>query len=92
MPEGDVKKLGPGRKADPQDRMSKVGMSARHSLRDTVRRLLLGRALRTVGQGILTTDFALYLHALGWSSTAIGSLLTAVLTFSVALTAMAGVL
>jgi len=39
-----------------------------------VSRLLAARALRSLGQGVLVTDFALYLHALGWSSIAIGTL------------------
>lgn len=67
-------------------------MPARSSLRHTVRRLLLGRALRAVGQGILTADFALYLHALGWHPAQIGGLLTGVLAFSVSLTALTGLL
>lgn len=65
-------------------------MPGRFSLRHTVRRLLLGRALRAVGQGILTVDFALYLHALDWRPAMVGGLLTGVLAFSVVLTALAG--
>lgn len=65
-------------------------MTARSSLRHTVRRLLLGRALRSIGQGILSADFALYLHALGWRPAAIGGLLAGVLAFAVLLTAVAG--
>lgn len=65
-------------------------MSARSSLRYTVRRLLLARALRSVGQGALSADFALYLHALGWRPAAIGGLLAGVLAFAVVLTAVAG--
>lgn len=72
--------------------MIKTSIPARYSLRHTVRRVLLGRALRTVGQGILITDFALYLHALGWQPAIIGGLLTGVLAFSVVLTALAGLL
>jgi MFS family permease len=41
------------------------------------RRLLLSRGLRSLSQGALATDFALYLSALGWSGTAIGLLLSA---------------
>jgi MFS family permease len=43
----------------------------------TVRSLLGVRLLRSVGQGALIVDFALYLKALGWSATAIGSVLGA---------------
>lgn len=39
------------------------------------RRLLLARFFRSVGQGALAVDFALYLHALGWSGAAIGGVL-----------------
>lgn len=43
--------------------------------RDT--RLLMGaRAARSLGQGALIVDFALYLKALGWSAPAIGALFT----------------
>ncbi len=45
-------------------------------LHPTTRRLLLARALRSIGQGVLVVDFSLYLNALGWSGTAIGILLT----------------
>lgn len=51
--------------------------SALAELQPTTRRLLLMRALRSIGQGALVVDFALYLHALGWSGTAIGLVLTA---------------
>ena len=46
-------------------------------LHPTTRRLLAARALRSVGQGALVVDFALYLHALNWSGLAIGSVLSA---------------
>lgn len=42
--------------------------------RHRVWRLVATRAVRSLGQGVLVTDFALYLHALGWSSAAIGAL------------------
>lgn len=45
-------------------------------LHPTTRRLLLARAWRSVGQGALIVDFALYLHALHWSGAAIGLLLS----------------
>jgi MFS family permease len=41
------------------------------------RRLMLVRALRSIGQGILVVDLALYLDALGWSAQAIGGVLAA---------------
>lgn len=54
-------------------------------------RLLIGaRTVRALGQGLLTVDFTLYLHALGWSSALIGGVITAILIFSVALTALVG--
>ena len=46
-------------------------------LHPTTRRLLLTRALRSIGQGALVVDFALYLQALGWCSVAIGGILGA---------------
>ena len=38
---------------------------------------MLVNALRSIGQGMLVVNLALYLHALGWSTTAIGSVLAA---------------
>lgn len=60
------------------------------SFRRTARRLLAARAARSIGQGILTTDFALYLDALHWPTALIGIVLTAVLGFGVLLTALIG--
>ncbi len=42
-----------------------------------VRRLITARALRSLGQGMMVVNFALYLKALGWHGAAIGILLTA---------------
>ncbi|HET7370345.1 MAG TPA: MFS transporter, partial [Gammaproteobacteria bacterium] len=42
----------------------------------TTRRLLASRFSRSVGQGVLIVDLALYLHALGWSGAAIGATLS----------------
>lgn len=42
----------------------------------TTRRLLASRFARSVGQGVLIVDLALYLHALGWSGAAIGATLS----------------
>ncbi|MCE5393074.1 MAG: MFS transporter [Acidithiobacillus sp.] len=40
-------------------------------------RLLFARSARSIGQGALVVDFALYLHALHWQNVAIGALYTA---------------
>lgn len=54
-------------------------------------RLLIGmRAARSVGQGALVAAFTLYLHALGWSGTAIGAVLMAALLFGTLLTIIVG--
>lgn len=53
--------------------------------------LLIGaRAVRSVGQGALVAAFTLYLNALGWSASAIGTVLMSALLFSTLLTAIAG--
>ncbi len=41
------------------------------------KKLMLVNTLRSIGQGMLVVDLALYLHALGWSTAAIGSVLEA---------------
>lgn len=48
------------------------------------------RAVRSVGQGALVVDFALYLHALHWSAPSIGLLFMGALLFSSALTLIIG--
>ncbi|MGH8801797.1 MAG: MFS transporter, partial [Casimicrobiaceae bacterium] len=54
-------------------------------------RLLIGmRATRSVGQGAMVASFTLYLHALGWSGTAIGAVLTGALLFGTLLTMVVG--
>lgn len=54
-------------------------------------RLLIGmRAARSLGQGALVASFALYLHALGWSGTAIGTVLMGALLFGTLLTLIVG--
>lgn len=45
-------------------------------LHSTTKRLIITRFIRSLGQGILVVDFVLYLHALNWSSVAIGLLLS----------------
>ncbi len=44
-------------------------------LHPTTRRLLLARSLRSIGQGALVVDFALYLHTPHWSGADIGFIL-----------------
>ncbi len=40
------------------------------------RGLIAVRTVRSIGQGMLSVDFVLYLHALGWTAAAIGALLS----------------
>jgi len=61
-----------------------------HRLSRAARLLIGARMVRAFGQGLLTVDFTLYLHALGWSSALIGGVITAVLVCSVTLTALVG--
>jgi predicted MFS family arabinose efflux permease len=60
-------------------------------LHPTTRRLLMMRTLRSIGQGALVVDFALYLHALQWSGVAIGLVLSAGGLFGAALSLLVGV-
>lgn len=54
-------------------------------------RTLVGiRGLRSITQGALVVDFALYLRALHWSGADIGALLTASMMVGIALTAILG--
>ncbi|TAN05801.1 MAG: MFS transporter [Rhodanobacteraceae bacterium] len=54
-------------------------------------RLLIGmRAVRSIGQGAMVAAFALYLHALGWSGTAIGAVLMGALLIGTVLTMIVG--
>jgi MFS family permease len=59
-------------------------------LHPTTRRLLLARGLRSIGQGMLVVDWALYLSALGWSGVAIGALLSGTGLFGAALSLLVG--
>lgn len=59
---------------------------ARTSLRRSVRLLLAARAARSVAQGVLAVDFALYLKSLHWTGAAIGSVLAGSLVFGVVMT------
>jgi predicted MFS family arabinose efflux permease len=47
------------------------------NLHPTTRRLILARSFRSIGQGALVVDMALYLHALGWNGFRIGLVLSA---------------
>ncbi len=46
-------------------------------LHNTTRRILAARAFRSLGQGVLVVDFALYLHALQMNGSMIGLVLSA---------------
>jgi len=54
------------------------------------KRLIAARALRSIGQGTLVVDFALYLHALAWTPFAIGSVFMGGLAFGGVLTLFLG--
>jgi MFS family permease len=55
-----------------------------------VRLLLAARSARSLGQGVTVASFSLYLHALGYSGAAIGTVLMAGLMFGAVLTAIVG--
>lgn len=52
--------------------------------------LIAARAVRSIGQGAMVVDFALYLKALGWSAVAISVVLGAALLVGAALTLLVG--
>lgn len=60
-------------------------------LHPTTRRLLAARTTRSVAQGALTADLALYLHALHWSGLQIGLALTAGGLIAAALSIIIGI-
>jgi MFS family permease len=60
-------------------------------LHPTTQRLLLARAFRSVGQGALVVDLALYLHALGWTGFAIGLVLSGAGLFGATLSLGVGI-
>lgn len=60
------------------------------SLPPTVRLLIASRLARSIGQGALVVDFALYLHALNWSAVEIGGVFMSSLVFGAALTLLLG--
>lgn len=58
--------------------------------RNDSRQLVLVRLIRSISQGALVVDFALYLRALHWSGGGIGALLTASMACGIALTSVLG--
>lgn len=70
--------------------MTRASRPSAYRLERAARLLIGARTVRALGQGLLTVDFTLYLHALGWSSALIGGVITAVLISSVGLTALVG--
>ncbi|MGH2512636.1 MAG: MFS transporter [Candidatus Limnocylindrales bacterium] len=62
----------------------------RAELTPVIRRLLAVRLLRSLAQGVLVVDFALYLQALGWSGTAIGLVLAGAGVANTAFTVIVG--
>ena len=56
----------------------------------TARLLIASRLARSLGQGALVVDFALYLHALHWSAVAIGGVFMGSLIFGAGLTLLLG--
>ena len=63
---------------------------AKPSLPRNVRLLISMRAARSIGQGAMVAAFTLYLHALGWTATAIGAVLMGALLFGTLLTIIVG--
>jgi MFS family permease len=59
-------------------------------LAPTVLRLMAARLARSIAQGVLVTDFALYARTLGWSATRLGLVFALAIGFSVVLTAGIG--
>ena len=66
--------------------MTNPQQASRTSLPRNVFWLLCSRAARSVAQGVLAVDFALYLRSLQWSGSEIGSVLAMGLVFGVTLT------
>jgi MFS family permease len=63
---------------------------AKPPLPRNVRLLITTRAVRSVGQGAMVASFTLYLNALGWSATAIGTVLMGALLWGTVLTITVG--
>jgi MFS family permease len=62
--------------AQPTQGLHRRGWHAWISMRRPTRRLISARFWRSISQGALVADLALYLRALGWSGTAIGMVLS----------------
>lgn len=62
------------------------------ALDDTVKRLILLRGLRSLGQGAMVVDLTLYLKDLHWSGAAIGGVTSAAGLFGAALILIVGIL
>ncbi len=70
--------------------MGNVSTTSKSSLPRNVRLLIGMRGARSLGQGAMVAAFALYLHALGWTATAIGAVLMGALLFGTLLTIIVG--
>lgn len=70
--------------------MGNVSTTSKSSLPRNVRLLIGMRAARSLGQGAMVAAFTLYLHALGWTATAIGAVLMGALLFGTLLTIIVG--
>lgn len=62
-----------------------------NELHPTTRKLVLARAIRSIGQGILVVDLTLYLSALGWNGFHIGLLLSSAGLFGALLSLGVGI-
>ena len=60
-------------------------------LHPTTKKLVLARAFRSIGQGALVVDLALYLHSLGWNGFHIGLVLSSAGLFGAALSLVVGI-
>lgn len=60
------------------------------ALRAEAKRLMAARLARSMAQGALVVDFALYVTKLGWSAIFLGAVFAAAILFSVLLTAVVG--
>ncbi|HEX7066465.1 MAG TPA: MFS transporter [Bacillales bacterium] len=68
------------------------GKTSSTHLHPVAKRLMAAKTMRSIGQGIMLVDLALYLHELNWPATAIGAVLTAGGLVSVVLVLFVGVL
>ncbi len=62
----------------------------RGALSPTLRRLMAARLARSIAQGALVVDFALYARRLGWSATTLGLIFALAIGFAVIVTAIIG--